>query len=127
MTSFNIAASLAYWARETPDQSAIIEMRNKTQVTFKQLDKESSLIASGLLHNGMKTGDRVLLMVPYGTIFVTLAFALFKAGAVPVLIDPGMGKKNVLHCIQQSAPRGIIGIPLVHAIKTLFPSAFKSI
>ena len=127
MTSFNIAASLAYWARETPDQSAIIEMRNKTQVSFKQLDKESSLIASGLLHNGMKTGDRVLLMVPYGTIFVTLAFALFKAGAVPVLIDPGMGKKNVLHCIQQSAPRGIIGIPLVHAIKTLFPSAFKSI
>ena len=127
MTSFNIAASLAYWAKETPSQSAIIEMRNKTQVTFKQLDKESGLIASGLLHNGMKKGDRVLLMVPYGTQFVTLAFALFKAGAVPVLIDPGMGKKNVLHCIKQSEPRGMIAIPLAHAIKTLIPSAFKSI
>ena len=127
MTSFNIAASLAYWAKETPSQSAIIEMRNKTQVTFKQLDKESCLIASGLLHNGMKKGDRVLLMVPYGTQFVTLAFALFKAGAVPVLIDPGMGKKNVLHCIKQSEPRGMIAIPLAHAIKTLIPSAFKSI
>jgi len=127
MTSFNIAASLAYWAKEMPYQSAIIEMRNKTQVTFKQLDKESGLIASGLLHNGMKKGDRVLLMVPYGTQFVTLAFALFKAGAVPVLIDPGMGKKNVLHCIKQSEPRGMIAIPLAHAIKTLIPSAFKSI
>ena len=127
MTSFNIAASLAYWAKETPSQSAIIEMRNKTQVTFKQLDKESGLIASGLLHNGMKKGDRVLLMVPYGTQFVTLAFALFKAGAVPVLIDPGMGGGNVLHCIKQSEPRVIIAIPLAHAIKTLTPSAFKSI
>ena len=127
MTSFNIAASLAYWAKETPSQSAIIEMRNKTQVTFKQLDKESGLIASGLLHNGMKKGDRVLLMVPYGTQFVTLAFALFKAGAVPVLIDPGMGGINVLHCIKQSKPRGIIAIPLAHVIKTLTPSAFKSI
>jgi acyl-CoA synthetase (AMP-forming)/AMP-acid ligase II len=127
MTSFNIAASLAYWAKETPSQSAIIEMRNKTQVTFKQLDKETGLIASGLLQSGMKKGDRVLLMVPYGTQFVTLAFALFKAGAVPVLIDPGMGKKNVLHCIKQSEPRGMIAIPLAHAIKTLIPSAFKSI
>ena len=127
MTSFNIATSLAYWAKEIPDQPAIIETQNKTQVTFKQLDKESSLIASGLLHNGMKKGDRVLLMVPYGTKFVTLAFALFKAGAVPVLIDPGMGKKNMLHCVKQSEPRGIIAIPLAHAIKTLLPSVFKSI
>jgi len=127
MKPFNVAASLGYWAKEIPGQSAIIEMRNKTQLNFKALDEESSLIASGLLKNGMKKGDRVLVMVPYGTKFVTLTFALFKAGAVPVLIDPGMGKKNVLHCIKQSQPRGIIAIPLAHAIKTLIPSAFKSI
>ncbi len=108
-------------------------MRSKSQITFKQLEEESNLIASGLLHYGMKKGDRVLVMVPYGMKFVTLTFALFKAGAVPVLIDPGLGKKNVLHCIKQSEPRGIIAIPLVHAIKivhaikTLMPTPFKSI
>jgi acyl-CoA synthetase (AMP-forming)/AMP-acid ligase II len=75
----------------------------------------------------MKKGDRVLVMVPYGMKFVTLTFALFKAGAVPVLIDPGLGKKKVLHCIKQSDPRGIIAVPLAHAIKTLLPTAFKSI
>lgn len=127
MKSCNISASLAQWAKEMPDQAAIIEMRSKTQTTFKQLEEESSLIASGLLHHGMKKGDRVLVMVPYGTEFVTLTFALFKAGAVPVLIDPGLGKKNVLHCIKQSEPKGIIAIPLAHAIKTLMPAAFKSI
>jgi olefin beta-lactone synthetase len=127
MKSCNISASLAQWAKEMPDQAAIIEMRSKTQTTFKQLEEESSLIASGLLHHGMKKGDRVLVMVPYGTEFVTLTFALFKAGAVPVLIDPGLGKKNVLHCIKQSEPKGIIAVPLAHAIKTLMPAAFKSI
>ena len=127
MKSCNIASSLAHWAKEIPDQSAIIEVRNKTQTTFKQLDKESGLIASGLLHYGMEKGDRVLVMVPYGIEFVTLTFALFKAGAVPILIDPGLGKRNVLDCIKQSDPRGIIAIPLVHAIKMLTPSAFKSI
>ncbi len=127
MKSCNISASLAQWAKEMPDQAAIIEMRSKTQTTFKQLEEESNLIASGLLHQGMKKGDRVLVMVPYGTEFVTLTFALFKAGAVPVLIDPGLGKKNVLHCIKQSEPKGIIAVPLAHAIKTLMPAAFKSI
>ena len=127
MKSCNISASLLKWAKEMPDQSAIIEMRSKAQITFKQLEEESSLIASGLLHHGMVKGDRVLVMVPYGAAFVTLTFALFKAGAIPVLIDPGLGKKNVLHCIKQSEPKGIIAIPLAHAIKTLMPAAFKSI
>ena len=127
MKSCNIASSLAHWAKEIPDQSAIIEIRSKTQTTFNQLDKESGIIASGLLHHGMKKGDRVLVMVPYGTEFVKLTFALFKAGAIPILIDPGLGKKNILDCIKQSDPRGIIAIPLVHAIKILTPSAFKSI
>ena len=110
-----------------PDQPAIIEIRTRTQITFKQLEEESNLIASGLLHHGLKKGDRVLVMVPYGVDFVTLTFGLFKAGAVPILIDPGLGKKNVLHCIKQSEPQGIIAIPLAHAVKTLIPAPFKSI
>jgi olefin beta-lactone synthetase len=127
MKPLNITSNLAQWAKEMPDQPAVIEIRNRTKVTFKQLDEEISLIASGLLYYGMKKGDRVIVMVPYGAEFVKLTFALFKAGAVPVLIDPGMGKKNVLHCIKQSDPRGIIAIPIAHAIKTLNPTAFKSI
>ena len=110
-----------------PDQPAIIEIRTRAQITFKQLEEESNLIASGLLHHSLKKGDRVLVMVPYGVDFVTLTFGLFKAGAVPILIDPGLGKKNVLHCIKQAEPQGIIAIPLVHAVKTLIPAPFKSI
>jgi olefin beta-lactone synthetase len=127
MKSCNISARLAQWAKEMPDQAAIIEMRRKSQTTFKQLEEQSSLIASGLLHHGMVKGDRVLVMVPYGAEFVKLTFALFKAGAVPILIDPGLGKKNVLHCIKESEPKGIIAIPIAHAIKTLIPGTFKSI
>ena len=49
-------------------------------------------------------------MVPYGIDFVTLTFAMFKAGLVPVLIDPGLGKKNVLKSIKQVQPHGMIAI-----------------
>jgi olefin beta-lactone synthetase len=123
----SISFSLARWAKEFPDQPAIIDIRTGTQITFKKLEEESNLIASGLLQHGMKKGDRILVMVPFGIDFVTLTFGLFKAGAVPVLIDPGLGKKNVLNCIKQSEPSGIIAIPLAHAIKTLLPAPFKSI
>ena len=102
-------------------------MRSGRQRTFKELEQESSRLASGLVQFGMKSGERVLLMVPYGIDFVTLTFAMFKAGLIPVLIDPGLGKKNVLKCIKQVQPHGMIAIPLAHAIKKIFPANFKSI
>ena len=125
--TFNIAARLAEWADQKPESVALIEMRSGRQRTFKELEQESSRLASGLIQFGMKSGERVLLMVPYGIDFVTLTFAMFKAGLIPVLIDPGLGKKNVLKCIKQVQPHGMIAIPLAHAIKRIFPGTFKSI
>jgi acyl-CoA synthetase (AMP-forming)/AMP-acid ligase II len=125
--TFNIAARLAHWANERPESAALIEIRSGQQRTFKELEQESSRLASGLMQFGMNPGDRVLMMVPYGIDFVTLTFAMFKAGLVPVLVDPGLGKKNVLKCIEQVQPQGMIAIPLAHAIKKFFPGSFKSI
>ncbi len=125
--TFNISARLAHWADQKPESTALIEMRSGRQRTFKELEQESSRLASGLIQTGMKPGERVLLMVPYGIDFVTLTFAMFKAGLVPVLIDPGLGKKNILKCIKQVQPHGMIAIPLAHAIKKFFPGTFKSI
>ena len=125
--TFNIAARLEHWADQKPESVALIEMRSGRQRTFKELEQESSRLASGLIQFGMKSGERVLLMVPYGIDFVTLTFAMFKAGLIPVLIDPGLGKKNALKCIKQVQPHGMIAIPLAHAIKKIFPGTFKSI
>jgi olefin beta-lactone synthetase len=125
--TFNIAARLAHWANQKPESVALIEMRSGRQRTFRELEQESSRLASGLIQFGMKPDERVLLMVPYGIDFVTLTFAMFKAGLVPVLIDPGLGKKNVLKCIKQVQPHGMIAIPFAHAIKKCFPGTFKSI
>ena len=125
--TFNIAAQLAHWANEKPESTALIEMHSGQQRTFRELEQESSRLASGLIQIGMKPGERVLLMVPYGIDFITLTFAMFKAGLLPVLIDPGLGKKNVLKCIKQVQPHGMIAIPLAHAIKKIFPGTFKSI
>jgi acyl-CoA synthetase (AMP-forming)/AMP-acid ligase II len=68
-----------------------------------------------------------LLMVKPGLSFYALTFALFKIGAVPVFIDPGMGWLSFMDCVRQSAPEAFLGIPAAHVLRVLFPARFRSV
>ncbi|MBI5814819.1 MAG: AMP-binding protein [Nitrospinae bacterium] len=95
--------------------------------TFRQLNQESDALAHGLTAAGIGEGTRTLLMAPPGFNFIALSFALFKVGAVPVLIDPGMGKINLLNCVEQAAPEAMIAIPKAHFARLLYPARFRSV
>jgi olefin beta-lactone synthetase len=125
----NIAHTLELLAQERAGADAIIVPRegSVSKITFQQLDQDANRLADGLQRAGMAKGDRVLVMVPAGIDFIALTFALFKLGAVPVLIDPGLGRRNVLNCIATAQPRGMIAIPLAHAARKVFPKVFKGI
>ncbi len=97
------------------------------EISFSELDHQTSLIASGLQKTGIKRGVRTLLMVKPGIEFVAVTFSLFKCGAVPVFIDPGMGKGNLLNCVKQVDVEAFIGIPLAHLFRIAHRRHFKSI
>jgi acyl-CoA synthetase (AMP-forming)/AMP-acid ligase II len=59
-------------------------------------------------------------MVKPGPEFFALTFALFKVGAVPILVDPGMGMKNLRQCLAEAEPQAFIGIPKAHIARILF-------
>jgi len=46
-------------------------------------------------------------------------FALFKAGAVPVLVDPGIDRRALKQCLDEAKPEAFIGIPLAMLAKAL--------
>ena len=92
----NIACSLERAAKNHPEQIAILVPHINRSISFAELNDESSRIASGLNQYGLKKGARVLLLIPFKIEFISIAFALFKAGAVPILVDPGLGVKNIL-------------------------------
>jgi len=123
----NIAFSLEHIAQNHPNQTAITESHTGTSISFRELSDESSRIASGLNQYGLKKGDHVLLFVPFSIRFISIVFALFKAEAVPILIDPGLGKKNILKCIRETEAQGIIATPIVHLISKFFPKSFRSL
>ena len=128
-SSENIAHTLEQLAQNRANADALIVPRSESvsKLTFQQLNQDSDQLARGLQHIGMTQGDRVLVMVPSGIDFIAITFALFKLGAVPVLIDPGLGRRNVLNCIANARPQGMIAIPLAHAARKVFSKAFKGI
>ena len=113
----NIAATLTQRAALQPQRHAVIfpHARDRhgrisyTHLTYAQLDHASDRAAAALKRQGLKPGQRTVLMLPPGLDFFTLTFALFKLGAVPVLIDPGMGVKNLGTCLDQVEPQAFIG------------------
>jgi len=116
----NIAAHLPRLADIQPEAPAIVFPRGNLQLTFRELDDLSDRIAHGLTSIGIGRGVRTVLMVPPGPEFFALTFALFKVAAVPVLVDPGLGVKNLKACLDEAEPRAFIGIPKAHAARLLF-------
>ncbi len=119
MTAYaNIAESLIKTAQTMPYKRAVVypagrDKNNQvlySHLTFKQLDVLSSRLAAGLESIGISRGTRTILMVPPGMEFFIIVFAMFKVGAVPVVVDPGMGIDRMVQCLHQGRPKAFIGI-----------------
>ncbi len=96
-------------------------------ITFGELESLACRYANGLSGLGLRRGSRTLLFVRPSLRFHALVFALFKLGVVPVLIDPGMGRKNLLAAIEEVAPRGLIAEPEVHLMGMFARKAMASV
>jgi olefin beta-lactone synthetase len=122
-TPCNIAASLPRLARERPDQVAMRcpgrDGAYDIALTYAELDARSDAIAAGLAKRGIVRGTRTVLMVRPTPEFFLLMFALFKAGAVPVLVDPGIDKRALKQCLDEAQAEAFIGIPLAQFARAL--------
>lgn len=127
----NVAARLSKVARLIGSAPAIIEPDNRllgghrySLTTFEELDGVSDRIARGLLRIGVEPGMRLVMAVPFSSLFIKLTFGLLKAGAVPILVDPGMGRKYLVQCLQEACPDGFVAIPKAQAIRTVLRRRF---
>lgn len=131
----NVARFLRRHAAERPDQPAMHFPRADWRpdrpvwdtMTFAELDRASDALAHGLRAEGVRRGDRTVVLIRPSLEFYALFFALFKLGAVPVVLDPGMGLQALLRCIARTRPRVLVGAPAVHGARLLRPGPFSSV
>lgn len=131
----NIAAALPGMAARQPEAIAIRcptgtgpdgRVRYDIELTWRELEERSDAIAAALERAGIVRGTRAALMVRPSPELFLLMFAMFKAGVVPVLIDPGISRRALKQCLDEAAPTAFIGIPLAHAARVLLGWARRS-
>jgi acyl-CoA synthetase (AMP-forming)/AMP-acid ligase II len=131
----NIARHLGLMATSAPTTAALKIPRGRTPtgdidyltLTFAELAAEVAAWQKKLTDAGIQPGDRTLVMVRQGLPLIAAAFALFSLGAVPVVIDPGMGLKNFLTCVERSRPRALVGLPLARFLSHVCRRAFATV
>jgi acyl-CoA synthetase (AMP-forming)/AMP-acid ligase II len=130
----NIAAYLPAMAERQPDTVAVYcpvgrfsPQQRYSSYTYAELELESNRIAAVLNGLGIVRGVRTVLMATPGLEFFALVFALFKVGAVPILVDPGMGIKNLKTCLEEAHPTAFIGIPKAHLVRRLLGWARRNL
>ena len=133
--SANIARHLPLMAARQPGHPAVKIPRGRTRtgdidyltLTYAELTAEVDAWGARLAASGTRSGDRTLVMVRQGLPLIAATFALFKLGAVPVVIDPGMGLRNFLACVARSQPRVLLGIPFARLVSRVFRKPFRTV
>ena len=131
----NIARHLALVAARQPQTAALKIPRGRTRsgeidyltLSFAELAAEVATWQAELTTRGVHRNDRVLVMVRPGLPLIAAVFALFSHGAVPVVIDPGMGLKSFLTCVERSRPRVLLGIPMARFLSRVYRKAFRTV
>ncbi len=137
-TLCNVAGAVAWQAQKRPGEVAVryphrslvgALLRSEAQYrecSYRELDELTDAYARGLLAQGIEPGTRTALMLRPGLDFIAVFFALFKAGAVPVLIDPGIGRDALKQCLDEAEPEAFIGVTRAHLARRLLGWAKSS-
>ena len=123
----NIAGRIREVSQRIPDKKSVVLGSDHSFYTFREFEEKSNQFANRFLKLGIRPGMRTLLFVRPCLDFSVITFALFKMGAVPVLIDPGMGIPNLLNSVRQVKPEAQVSVGMVHWLRRFKKNFFKDV
>lgn len=100
---------LQYNAKHAPEQIAVID-RMRT-LTYQELNTAADQLATYLQNQGIAPGDRVGIYLDKSLEAVVAIFAILKAGAAYVPLDPTSPVKRIAFLIDNCQMKGIITDP----------------
>lgn len=104
-------AVLARAACEWPDSVALVYPRRGVSLTFAELDRLVTELARGFLEDGLEPGQRVALRGAGGPQWVAAQFAIARAGAVAVPLNPLLTAHEVGELLEHSEAAVLISAP----------------
>jgi len=105
-------------ARQKPQQTCVI-FAGKL-ITYGEMDRMSDALGAALAANEVNKGDTVAIILPNSPQFIIAQVGTWKAGAIPVPLNPLYTEDELRNGINQSGAKvAIVFGPLYHVIKSL--------
>ena len=101
-------AVVAKWARERPDQAAIIEFDTGREVTYRQFDDRTTALALRLIEWGYGPGDYLATLLPLTVEHIFLEYACFKIGVIHAPLDMRLKADEVVRSLELIQAKGIV-------------------
>ncbi|MGY1846393.1 MULTISPECIES: alpha/beta fold hydrolase [unclassified Blastococcus] len=97
-------------ARAEDDSPAVVETGGDS-VTWAELARRVADLAAGLAAAGVRPGDRVALLLEPSADLTAAVYATWRAGAVIVVADKGLGFRGMRRALRGAAPDHVLGGP----------------
>ena len=98
------------WHKASP---AVVDMgvddEQQRTLSWDELSERIDALAVGLTELGVKSGDRVSLLVQPGNDLTVILYACLRIGAVAVVADAGLGLRGMTRAVRAAQPEWIIG------------------
>ena len=107
MQRTDISAFVAEAAEEVPERQALVESDGRS-LTWAQLEDEVGRIATGLGAEGIRAGQRVMLVIGNRIEFVTSYLAVLRAQVVAVPVNPRSVAGEIARMIADSGTRLVV-------------------
>ena len=98
-----------YPAWRWPDKIAVADAARA--LTFAEVEAQARRLVQALRRAGAGAGDRVALILPNGTEFITAEVAIVRGGMVKVPLNIRFHPKEVLYALKDCAPTLLIATP----------------
>ncbi len=102
----------ALWARldeRADDEAAAVVEVGRRRVSWRMLAARVEEIARGLAAAGVRPGQRVALLVPPSADLTAAVYAVWRAGAVVVVADQGLGLRGMGRALRGARLDAVIG------------------
>jgi acyl-coenzyme A synthetase/AMP-(fatty) acid ligase/pimeloyl-ACP methyl ester carboxylesterase len=94
--------------RAQDHEPAIVEVGGRT-VSWRVFNRRVAEVAAGLVAQGVGRGDRVALLVPPSADLALAVYAVWRAGAVIVVADKGLGVRGMGRALRSARVDHLVG------------------
>lgn len=120
----NVAELVGRAIAARPDGIALIDRHQGRDrlTTFASLDLQARRVAALLRAQGLSSGDPVLIFQPPTAELYVALVALFRIGAVAMIVEPSAGRQLLDDACRMHPPRALIATPRAHLLRLVSPA-----